>query len=97
MREKNPEEELKEAFRVFDAEGTGVIGHFDDDISLDFCCLILDIFLSNSAKTYPNIIKTIFRGGGAAVNSVPASSIFGQVSDANDGDARDDDVDDCKC
>ena len=44
MREKNPEEELKEAFRVFDAEGTGVIGHFDDDISLDFCCLILDIF-----------------------------------------------------
>ena len=36
MREKNPEEELKEAFRVFDAEGTGVIGHFDDDISLDF-------------------------------------------------------------
>ena len=26
MREKNPEEELKEAFRVFDAEGTGVIG-----------------------------------------------------------------------
>ena len=30
MREKNPEEELKEAFRVFDAEGTGVIGHFDD-------------------------------------------------------------------
>ena len=36
MREKNPEEELKEAFRVFDAEGTGVIGNFDDDISLDF-------------------------------------------------------------
>ena len=28
MREKNPEEELKEAFRVFDAEGTGVIGKF---------------------------------------------------------------------
>ena len=58
-------------------------------------------FLSNSTKTYPNIIKTIFRGGGAAVNSVPASSIFGQVSDANDGDARDDDitstVDDYKC
>ena len=39
----------------------------------------------------------LFRGGGAEVNSVPASSIFGQVSDANDGDARDDDVDDCKC
>ena len=39
MREKNPEEELKEAFRVFDAEGTGVIGqiyvvddHFDNEV-----------------------------------------------------------------
>ena len=26
MREKDPEEELKEAFRVFDAEGSGMIG-----------------------------------------------------------------------
>ena len=26
MREKDPEEELREAFRVFDAEGSGVIG-----------------------------------------------------------------------
>ena len=39
----------------------------------------------------------MLRGGGAKVNSVPASSIFGQVSDANDGDARDDDVDGYKC
>ena len=49
MREKNPEEELKEAFRVFDAEGTGVIGHFDDDISLDFC-LLLDMFCQTQPK-----------------------------------------------
>ena len=50
MREKNPEEELKEAFRVFDAEGTGVIGHFDDDISLDFCLFLLDMFCQTQPK-----------------------------------------------
>ena len=37
MREKNPEEELKEAFRVFDAEGTGVIGKFSF-YNLSLCC-----------------------------------------------------------
>ena len=37
MREKNPEEELKEAFRVFDAEGTGVIGKFLF-YTLSLCC-----------------------------------------------------------
>ena len=37
MREKNPEEELKEAFRVFDAEGTGVIGKYSF-YNLSLCC-----------------------------------------------------------
>ena len=30
MREKDPDNEIKEAFRVFDAEGTGLIGDCQD-------------------------------------------------------------------
>ena len=30
MREKDPDNEIKEAFRVFDAEGTGLIGECQD-------------------------------------------------------------------
>ena len=37
MREKNPEEELKEAFRVFDAEGTGVIGEQRNMVVFEDC------------------------------------------------------------
>ena len=34
MREKDSDNEIKEAFRVFDAEGTGIIGECEDDALL---------------------------------------------------------------
>ena len=34
MREKDSDNEIKEAFKVFDAEGTGIIGECEDDALL---------------------------------------------------------------
>jgi hypothetical protein len=41
MRETDPVNEAKEAFRVFDAEGFGFIGK---DLSVSQCCFCVNIF-----------------------------------------------------
>ena len=60
MREKNPEEELKEAFRVFDAEGTGVIGQI---------LMMLTNFDNEALQWFEKQIMMI-TGGVAEVNAL---------------------------
>ena len=56
MREKNPEEELKEAFRVFDAEGTGVIGE-QRQIMLMMNMVVVKIVVVNMVDVKMVVVK----------------------------------------